>query len=73
MKVSRLISVVVGLVLVSIPLILVMDTPHVLGAPSGAIEAEAVNVLELGDSDEVVTTFRNTASADWGAPNISTI
>ena len=64
MKVSWLIVIALGLVLAFIPLILVLDTPHVLGAPSGAVEVEADNVLELGDGEEVVVTFRNTASED---------
>ncbi len=64
MKVRWLISIVVCLVLASLPLVLILNTPHVLAAPSGAIEVEADNILELGDSEEVVVTFRNTASAD---------
>ena len=64
MKVSWLISIVIVLVLAFIPLILFLDTSSALGAPSGAVEVEADNVLELGDSEEVVVTFRNTASAD---------
>jgi hypothetical protein len=63
MKVSWFISIVVGLVLAFIPLILVLDTSHVLGAPSGTVQVEADNVLELGDSEEVVVTFKNSASA----------
>jgi uncharacterized repeat protein (TIGR01451 family) len=64
MKVSCLISIVIVLVLAFIPLVPVVDTARVLGAPSSTVEVETDNVLELGDSEEVIVTFKNSASAD---------
>ncbi len=64
MKLSWLMAFVIVFVLAFIPVILVLDTHRVSGAPSGAVEVETDNVLELGDSEEVVVTFRNTASED---------
>jgi len=64
MKVGVLISILIVLVLACISLILIVDTSHVLGAPSGTVQVEADNVLELGDSQEVVVTFRNTGTGD---------
>jgi len=64
MKVGCLISIVIVLVLAFIPLVPVVDTARVLGAPSSTVEVETDNVLELGDSEEVIVTFKNSASAD---------
>jgi len=56
--------IVVASFLIPLLLIGILNVPRVFAAPSGAVEVEADNVLELGDSEEVVVTFRNTASAD---------
>jgi len=62
MKGRIFISVLVALFLISLPLIGIVNIPHLFAAPSGTIDVEADNVLELGDSGEVFVTFRNTAS-----------
>ncbi len=41
-----------------------LGTPNALAAPSGQIQVEEDNVLQLGDNQEVVVSFKNTADAD---------
>ena len=54
--------IIVASFLIPLLLIGILNVPPVFAAPSGAVEVEADNVLELGDSEEVVVTFRNTAT-----------
>ena len=54
--------IVVASFLIPLLLIGILNIPQVFAAPSGAIEVEKDNVLQLGDSTEVVVTFRNTAT-----------
>ena len=44
--------------------ILALSGTPVLAAPSGLVDVESDNILELGDSQEVVITFKNTADTD---------
>jgi len=46
--------------ILALGLALPMATPA-LAAPSGLVDVESDNILELGDSKEVVVTFKNTA------------
>ena len=54
--------IVVASFLIPLLLIGILNVPRVFAAPSGAVEVEEDNVLQLGDSTEVVVTFRNTAT-----------
>ncbi|MFC1956003.1 hypothetical protein ACFLWZ_05720 [Chloroflexota bacterium] len=42
-------------------LVFVLSSTLILAAPSGQVDVESDNILELGDSQEVVITFENTA------------
>jgi len=66
MRVVSLRRLVSGLVIASLSFFLLgsLGVPSVLAAPSGQIQVEADNVLQLGDSQQVVVTFQNTAGAD---------
>jgi uncharacterized repeat protein (TIGR01451 family) len=54
--------IVIALFLIPLLLIGILNVPRVSAAPSGTVEVEEDNVLQLGDSTEVVVTFRNTAT-----------
>lgn len=64
MKVGWLVSAVIASLLISLLLIAILNIPQVFAAPSGAVEVEEDNTLQLGKSCKVVVTFRNTADTD---------
>ncbi len=50
--------------MIAIVVLLVLSGSPLLAAPSGQVDVESDNILELGDSQEVVVTFKNTADTD---------